>query len=111
MKQSGVIGFPNSLTEKSWTELLDRHGLESVGKTSMTNPMTGDEVEVIDPPNLLAVAYSSKRTPIGIVRSSRMFFNGGLGNRAEISFEGDGKEFMSIVKRIASSVEGVVELT
>ena len=111
MKKTGLISFPNTLTETLWSTLLDELAIEPTSQAAMTNPMTGDEIIVKDPPNLLSIVRAKSGAQVGIVRTSRLFFNGGTSDRAEISFEGTGDEFMETVNKLAAKVNGRVDMT
>lgn len=106
MEYSGTITFPNRVSEDFWQEMLNTHQLSQTIRVEMISPVTGNTVSVEDPPNLLAIHTDSSGGKQGVIRCSRMFFDGGVSDNAEISFQGDGDEFRAKLKAISKSVKG-----
>lgn len=111
MQYSGTIHFQNNVSESSWKAILDTFNLESTHEAEMFAPMIGEYVTVADPPNLLAFAIDSTGQRTGLIRCSRMFFDGGVGDTAEISFQGSGDEFEATIKGISDHVSGELTLS
>ena len=109
MRIMGTIHFPNDLSEERWNEIVTQFGLSPTKKVEMFAQVIGEEVTVQDPPNLLALFQGQKSDRPGIIRCSRMFFDGGIGETAEISFQGEGKDFEQLVGKLSEFVAG--ELT
>ncbi len=101
----GTLSFGNCVSESWWTGLIADFGLTPTQETEMLNPFVGDRVTVRDPPNLLARHTGSSAPGYGIVRCSRMFFDHGVDETAEISFEGAGDEFRRIVTEMAKVLD------
>lgn len=102
MSFSGRIEFPNNLTESTWDEIVRQFNLVSTASAELINPATGDGVLIEDPPNLLA------KHDGGIIRCSRLFFDGGVSQTAEISFDGDGEEFEQMIASLSAELKGNV---
>lgn len=76
----------------------------------MFAPVIGEYLTVKDPPNLLALLRSKAGDRPGIIRCSRMFFGGGVGDTAEISFQGEGQTFERLVRDIADFLQGEISV-
>ncbi len=110
MQHSGTIHFQNNVSENSWKAIVDKFNLESTREAEMFASVIGEYVTVADPPNLLAFALDSAGQRTGLIRCSRMFFDGGVGDTAEISFQGSGADFEETVNAISDHVSGNVTL-
>lgn len=106
MPYTGVIHFQNDLSEQRWSALLEEFDLKSSCEAEMFAPMIGEYVKIQDPPNLLAFVQGTGGEQRGVIRCSRFFFDGGVGETAEISFQGDGAEFVKVIERICAHLSG-----
>jgi hypothetical protein len=111
MALHGTIRFSNKMTKDSWEAMLRQFGLVSTQRADLVNPLTGETVEVKDPPNLLALVKDKTSSTVGLVRCSRLFFDGGIGPEAELAFQGTGKFFEGQINKIASYLEGTCDFS
>lgn len=108
---NGTIHFANDVSEERWNDVVQQFGLEHASQVDIFKPEFGGYVTLKDPPNLLALCRTNERDRPGIIRCSRMFFAGGVGETAEISFQGQGKKFERLIGKLSEYVNGELSVT
>ena len=90
MKNIGQIELPTTFSESDWQKLISsREELHRVKTAVFANPMTGDDVDLYDPPNLLADVVIEGQN-VGSLRSTRLFPH-------VIEFRGTGEKFLDVI--------------
>ena len=98
----GNIVFPSrqTLTEADWQSIVESSPfLEHASSCSLTNPMTGEQVEVSSPQSLVA-KFDSQHGQ-GVLRMIAALMD-------ELEFEGGGRDFEFCIGDIAKRMGGEV---
>ena len=110
MLMNGTIHFANNVSEEFWQRIIQQFDLQPTSEVEINRPEFGGAITVKEPPNLLALFHNNASESPGVIRCSRMFFDGGVGETAEISFQGRGKKFEQLVREISEFVDGELTL-
>ncbi|MCC9602240.1 hypothetical protein LOC67_16920 [Stieleria sp. JC731] len=109
----GCIHFANTLTQQTWEQFAAEFDLEHRDTATLTASwLTGDDepIEICDPPNLIAIVRDPDGDSVGLVRCSRMFFDGGVSDVAEVQFQGQGPHFERVLAEMRQYLDGSIEV-
>lgn len=101
MKTHGhITGFPE-ISKQEWNQIIADLALNSVTTAEITNPMTGDKVEIQSPPNQIAEFQPVNGNGGGVIRLC-VFGD-------DIDFEGTGEEFQKIIDNVCSRLMATID--